>query len=59
MQTLTFSQWMKEVDEACWCKAGLSVHDLGDCRFADWYDDGVRPATAARRALKASGCWFV
>lgn len=50
-----YADWMKEVDAACYAKAGVSVHDLSDCAFADWYDDGVSAKSAASKALKANG----
>lgn len=50
----TFAQWMVEVDKACYKRAFLSVHDLPDCCYRDWYDDGVSPGCAARKALRAA-----
>lgn len=49
----SFEEWMKAVDAAVQAKVGLSVHDLADCCFRDWYDDKVSPASAAKRAIKA------
>lgn len=51
---LTFEQWMKAVDTYCQQLAYLSVHDLADCCFADWYADGMKPATAAKKAIKSN-----
>ena len=51
----TYGKWLANVDTWCWTLYGLSVHDLSDCPFYDWYDDNVKPKTAARRAAKASG----
>ena len=53
MNATTFDAWMAAVDAACWKRYGLSVHDLADCPFADWYDDDMSPSTAAREARKA------
>jgi hypothetical protein len=50
---LSFHAWMTWVDEICQEKYGVSVHDLSDCPFRDWYDDDMRPATAARKARYA------
>lgn len=50
--TSTFSEWMEAVNFWTRRMAMLDVSDLPDCLFRDWYDDGVRPQTAARRALK-------
>ena len=48
----TFDEWMKLVDGAVVARAGLGVHDLPDCPFKDWFDDGMTPKGAATRALK-------
>ena len=46
---------MKQVDREVEKRAGLSVHDLADCNFRDWYEDDVPPRTAAVRAIRYSG----
>lgn len=51
---MTFEQWMEQVDFWCNRDHGLSVHDLPDCCFRDWYDGGVSPRTACKRAIKAA-----
>jgi hypothetical protein len=43
---------MKEVDKEVKALCCLSVHDLPDCPFSDWYEDRVSPKTAARRVVK-------
>ena len=50
-----FDKWMRLVDGCCWSIAGCSVYDLPDCDFYCWYDDGLPPFRAARRALKRAG----
>ena len=50
--TRTFEEWMKLVDEACWSIAGCSVHDLQDVPFKDWFETGVSPKSAARKAVR-------
>jgi hypothetical protein len=54
-QARTFDEWMAQVDSRVWGTVGLSVHDLEDCSFRDWFDDGVSVATAAKRVLRQSG----
>ena len=49
----SFQEWMNEVDAAVTRKTGLSVHDLPDCSFADWYEDDLSPKSAAARAIRA------
>jgi len=51
----SFDDWMKQVDRACLGKCGMSIHDLEDCPFRDWYDAGVKPESAAARCIKRSG----
>ena len=50
----SFEEWMKDVDAAVSARIGLSVHDLADCCFRDWYDAGVSAKSAASRAIKSS-----
>lgn len=51
----SFEDWMSQVDRIVWQKAGVSVHDLPDVPYRDWYDDGVSPKGAASRAIRAAG----
>lgn len=50
----TFAEWMREVDRAVSAKAGLSVYDLPDMCFSDWYADGFSPKQAATKAIKSA-----
>ena len=54
---LTFDEWMKIVDRYVWALAGCSVHDLSDYCFADAYEDGRRPATVAKAAIRNAGAY--
>lgn len=47
-----FEEWMLLVDVACHKIAGCSIHDLGDCCFDDWFEEGISPTSAASRAIK-------
>lgn len=51
-KTQTFEQWMARVDCLCEAKSGLSIHDLPDCCFRDWFDDGIAPGRAATLAIR-------
>ncbi len=42
-----FDSWMAAVDRAVIYRTGVSVHDLADQCFHDWFDDGIR-STAQR-----------
>jgi hypothetical protein len=50
----SFDMWFRAVDAIVLAKAGVSVNDLPDCCFIDWFDDGMKPAAAAARALKSA-----
>lgn len=50
-----FDQWMKKVDAYVWRLVGASVHDLADVPFRDWFESGISPQSAAKKALKYSG----
>jgi hypothetical protein len=42
-----FALWMALVDHRVMRRVGLSVLDLSDQPFTDWYEDGITPAQAA------------
>lgn len=48
----SFDDWMHRVDAIVWRCVGMSVYDLPDCPFRDWYDDRLRPSRAASRAVE-------
>lgn len=51
---VTFEDWKKAVDQAVEVRIGLSSDDLPDCCYADWYEDGISPKTAAARAIRSA-----
>lgn len=55
MPDLTFDAWMTKVDSKVIRTVGLSVHDLADQPFRDWYDDDMTPDEAAQLALAGEG----
>ena len=54
-RTITFEAWMYAVDQRVEARAGLSVHDLDDCPFMDWYEAGMNAIRAADKAIKNAG----
>jgi hypothetical protein len=48
----TFEQWMQRVDAHVQNVLGLSVYDLPDCPFRDWYEYGMQPERAAKKAIR-------
>lgn len=51
---MDFQTWLKYVDDACQAYCGLGYEDLPDCCYADWYENGVSPQAAAKRAIRAA-----
>ena len=51
IDTRTFEQWMQAIDSLISRYFGLSIYDLPDCTFKDWYEDRLRPIHAANLAL--------
>lgn len=52
MPKRTFEKWFEEANVACLEKCGMSLEDLPDCPFYDWYEDGKSPKVAANKAIK-------
>ena len=39
--TLTFQQWLDVLDRVVEARVGVSLHDLQDMVYRDWYDEGL------------------
>lgn len=51
----TFDVWMTMVDnEIAMVAMGMTSADLPDVCYRDWYDDGISPKMAARKAIKSA-----
>lgn len=50
-QQIEFDQWLNRVDDECRKVLGLSIHDLPDETWRDWYDAGY----TAHEALVEAG----
>ena len=48
----TFETWMAKVDAAVLKKYGVSVHDLPDLPFYDYWIDGITPSEVAKIAMQ-------
>ena len=49
----TFGDWLKTVDAYLSSRyMGITHDDLPDCCYADWYEDGLPAASAAKRAIR-------
>lgn len=47
-----FAHWLERVDRYMVEATGLRRDDLPDVAYADMYEDGVSPRSAARRAIR-------
>lgn len=52
---MTYSEWMRQVEEIIFSIAGLISADLSDHPFYDWYHVGYSPRAAAVEALEREG----
>lgn len=52
MMSANFKTWMKKVEDLVERLVGVSVGDLPDCNYMDWFEDGLSPMRAAKRAIK-------
>lgn len=50
--TAAFETWKGRVDRWCWELGGCSLHDLPDVPLYDWFEDNLKPRTAARWAVR-------
>ena len=51
----SFNSWMARIDNLFWYFIGLSVHDMPDCPFMDWYEERIRPVFAVNHVLEFAG----
>lgn len=47
MTKQTYDQWLAEVDVHISARFGVSLHDLEDYTWRDWYEEGIDPETTA------------
>jgi hypothetical protein len=52
MQKLSFEAWEKEVNRWIEIRSGMSLDDLPDCCYYDWYEAGMNPKRAAKKAIR-------
>jgi hypothetical protein len=53
-KSLPFDQWYAKANAICCTRLGVSLDDMPDCCYADWYEDGVTPKGAVSRAIRAA-----
>ena len=49
---MSFDTWMTEVDRKVSATVGISVHDLSDQTFSDWWKEGMSPEEAVLHTLE-------
>ena len=47
-----FSQWIARVNKLLTHFYGLTIDDLPDCLYSDWYESRLKPIFAAKKAIK-------
>jgi hypothetical protein len=52
---LTFEQWFKKAEAHAAGLIMLSLHDLADQPYRDWFEAGYTPQEAAEEALENEG----
>lgn len=52
---VSFTEWMRQVDQTVLTKVGLSIYDLSDMPFVDMYERGVTPKSAATKSIRNEG----
>lgn len=50
--TSTFEQWKARINRLTVRFVGVTVDDLPDCPYYEWYRERVRPTHAANQALE-------
>jgi hypothetical protein len=50
-----FKAWLAEADLLCLRQTGVSIFDLADMPYDDWYEDGMSPKEAVRELLEEEG----
>ena len=48
----SFEDWMSRIDRFIGRALGLSIYDLPDCHYREWYERRMRPSRAAARAVR-------
>jgi hypothetical protein len=51
-QNPSFGEWLDRCDRLARVTRGISIHDLPDVCWRDWYDERLRPIRAVNRALR-------
>ena len=55
MPSEKFQAWKRRLDAALERRCGLPSGDLADYCYADWFEDGISPAQAAKLVLQGEG----
>jgi hypothetical protein len=52
---MSFEEWMLKVDELMEQSYGVSIHDLPDQLYRDFYEDGMSPAEMVQLVVSEEG----
>ena len=48
---VSFEKWLENLDVLCDKVTGMSIHDLPDQCYMDWYEDGLTTKQALKLVL--------
>lgn len=51
---MTFEEWMQKIDKLYQRKLGVSVHDMPDEPWRDFYEDGITPEEIMELAVEGA-----
>ena len=55
VQGRDYEEWIEQVEAALDAIVGMGVDDLPDQSWYDWFEDGMSPSAAAKKAIKNEG----
>lgn len=54
---LTFEQWMRQVNNILVVLVHMESEDLPDVDYSTWYQQGLSPTRAAKKAIRIGGSY--
>ena len=49
---MSFTIWRRNAERVCETRTGLSLQDMVDAPYYDWYERGVSPSGAVSRVIR-------
>jgi hypothetical protein len=51
----SFVEWLNKVNRKVIALTGITIHDLSDQPFREWFDEGMSPEEAVLHTLEDNG----